>query len=372
MKSNLLFICLLALILTSCKPKPAQFNIKASNIDNNAVLSVFDAVTGKLYKAENIHNGAQLFHINLPKKGYASMEIDVLNRKRKYWFYLDEGDYEMKIDGKKTDYPITSASSDLQNELINFYTTSGRRKQMIADSLEVATQLLDTANPLNVDARARNMEKWQTKLVDAGVEAVEKFAIKYPKSELSILLMEEIGDIAQNPQRFSKIFNALDANVRESKLGEKFNIQLQRANKMAVGSIMPAIEGKDLQGKKFDKKILKKTNLIICWAAYSGQSRRDNLAFVKLYERFKNENVEFISVSFDNYESSWKSGIAKSKMSWPQYSDLLGSKSPNAKNLSNFNASYYFIIDQSGKVLANNISMDLVAHELEKAIKKTS
>jgi len=372
MKSNLSFICLLALILTSCKPKPAQFNIKASNVDNNAVLSVFDAVTGELYKAENLHNGTQNFHINLPKKGYASIDIDSYGKKRKYWFFLNGDNYEMKIDGKQSIYPIISSTNELQNELIDFYTATGRNKQIIADSLEHATQLLDSANPDNVGIRARNMEKWQGNLVDAEMESIEKFAKNYPKSELSILLMEDLGDASDHPQRFSKIFNSLDVNVREGKLGTKFNIQLERANKMAVGSSMANIEGHNLNGEKFDKKILKKINLVICWAAYSGKSTRDNLAFVKLYEDFKNKDVEFISVSFDNYERSWKSGIAKSKMSWPQYSDLLGSKSPNAKNLSNFNASYYFIIDQTGKVIANNLSMDMISYELEKAIQKTS
>jgi len=368
MKKQLYFLFLFACLYCACEPAPAIFNFETKNFGPNAVIVIKGSENGETLKAENISNGHQTFKINMPKTGYSILSIYDDGKEKEYFFYMDQGNYKGTIDGKNTDaYPFKNAPTKEGEEMIDFYKQKEEMNKNLLDSLAFAEHELDLATSDNIAEMARKADIWREKKIQSELNDIKTFAEKHPKSNATIFLLDRFGRADSETKKYLSIFKSLDPEVQESKEGKKLLSEIMQANQMMAGNKMPNIEGETPDGKKFDLNVLKKVNLVICWVAYSGKCRRNNKILANLYEKYKDRDVEFIGVSFDKNRDSWERIIKADKLVWPQYSDLLGAKSPNAKNLSNFSATYFFLADKNGIVLSNNdLTLDFVDSEISK------
>ncbi|MBC6108909.1 TlpA family protein disulfide reductase [Pedobacter fastidiosus] len=355
-------------IVSSCKPDVANFSAKTKNFGQNAVIEISNGNSGQVLRLENITNSNQSFKVNYPVVGYASLKTKDGGNEKSYWIYLDKDNYELTLDAQNGGvYPIKNSTSTEGKELIEFYKISDHVSKDLVDSLEVAQKEMEFINPDNAEQKARNLDRWTEKKILLNIEIIKNFAKKYPDSELPILLLDKLGRVDINPLDYKLVYDGLSERVKESKQGKSLKQEIDQSTQMMVGSKMPAIEGENLRGEKFDaKKILKKVNLFICWTSYNTKTRRDNPELVRLYEDYKNKDVEFIGVSYDKKKDWWQNVIQDDKLTWPQYSDLKGAKSPNAKNLSNYSIPYLFLTDKTGKVLMNDLTLDFLEAEINK------
>ncbi|MET4081280.1 peroxiredoxin [Pedobacter sp. UYP30] len=361
----------LVLMLSACDPKPATFSATTTNFGPNAVIAINDVATNKALKVINIENKAQTFKANQPTNNFEELMIQDGGKEKKYWIYLDNGETKMQLDGKNLYfYPIKEASSIEGKTLIDYYKLKDERSKDVLDSLEMAKTALDHANPSTVAELARSLDHWQAKSASLDLDIIKDFAKKSPDSKVSAFLLTRLPGIDDSPQIFKGIYDGLSEDVRTSEIGKELESQIATAMLMSVGSTMPNIEGTTPSGEAFNKtKVLKKVNLIIAWTSYSGKSATNNKELVDLYQKFKDKDVQFISVSYDKDKDAWLNGIKAQNLTWPQYSDLKGAKSPNAKNISNYSITYFAIVDKNGKVLTgHDLSMDFVGDELEKAL----
>ena len=368
MKKQFYLLTLLAALFTACDPTPATFNLETKNFGPNAVITIQSAENGETLKVENITNNSQTFKINIPIKGYATLRTEDGNHTGEYYFYLDKGSFKGVLDGKNINsYPLKSVPGKEGEQFIDFYKLKDNMSKNLLDSLDIAELELDQATRANIMERAKEADRLREKKILLQLDIIKAFAKKYPSSAHTLFLLEQLGRADSEPKNYLSIFNILDKEIQESKQGKKLLKEIKQANQMMAGSKMPNIEGENPDGKKFDPGILKKVNLIICWTSYSGKSRKNNQVLVKLYEKYKNKDVEFIGVSFDKKRDWWVNVIKDDHLTWPQYSDLQGAKSPNAKNLSNYNVTYFFLVDKKGIVLTNNdLSLDFVDDEISK------
>ncbi|ARS42378.1 hypothetical protein CA265_23050 [Sphingobacteriaceae bacterium GW460-11-11-14-LB5] len=368
MKKQLYLLTLLAGFLSACDPAPATFNLETKNFGPNAVITIQSAEKGETLKVENITNSNQTFKINIPIKGYATLKTEDGNRKGEYYFYLDKGDFKGTLDAKNINsYPLKSVPTQEGEQFLDFYKLKDKMSKNLLDSLDIAELEFDQASRSNIIEKAKNADRWREKKILLQMDIIKAFAKKYPGSAHSLFLLEQLGRADSEPKTYLSIFNSLDKDIQESKKGKNLLEEIKQANQMMAGSKMPGIEGENPEGKKFALSVLKKVNLIICWTSYSGKSRKNNQVLVKLYEKYKNKDVEFIGVSFDKKRDWWINVIKDDHLTWPQYSDLMGAKSPNAKNLSNYNVTYFFLVDKNGTVLTNNdLSLDFVDDEISK------
>ena len=368
MKKQLYLLILLAGLFSACDPAPATFNLVTKNFGPNAVITIRSAEKGETLKVENITNTNQTFKINIPIKGYATLRTEDGSRTGEYYFYLDKGNFKGVLDGKNINsYPLKHVPTEEGEQFISYYKLKDSMSKNLLDSLDIAEQAFDQATRANVLERAKDADRWREKKILLQLDIIKAFAKKYPSSSHSLFLLEQLGRADSEPQNYLSIFNSLDKEIQESKKGKSLLEEIKQANQMMAGSKMPNIEGENPDGKKFDLGILKKVNLVICWTSYSGKSRKNNQVLVDLYEKYKNKDVEFIGVSFDKKRDWWVNVIKDDHLTWPQYSDLQGAKSPNAKNLSNYNVTYFFLVDKNGTVLTNNdLSLDFVDSEISK------
>ncbi|MEH3113365.1 TlpA family protein disulfide reductase [Pedobacter terrae] len=368
MKKELFLLFLFACLYCACDPAPAIFNLETKNFGPNAVIFIKSSENGETLKAENIINGNQTFKINMPKTGYAILSTHDGGHDEEYYFYLDKGNYKGIIDGKNNGaYPFKNVPTKEGEEMISFYKQKEEVNRSLFDSLALAEHELDLATRDNISEMAKKVDLWRAKKINSELSNIQTFAKKHPKSNATIFLLDRFGRADSEAKKYLSIFKSLDQEVQESKRGKKLLSEIMQATQMMAGSKMPNIEGETPDGKKFDSSVLKNVNLVICWVAYSGKNRKNNQILVNLYEKYKDRNVEFIGVSFDKNKDSWERVIKADKLIWPQYSDLLGAKSPNAKNLSNFSATYFFLVDKDGMILNNNdLAIDLVDSEISK------
>ncbi|MGN8056968.1 TlpA family protein disulfide reductase [Pedobacter sp. 22163] len=368
MKKQLYLLILLAGLFSACDPAPATFNLETKNFGPNAVITIQSAEKGETLKVENITNSNQTFKINIPIKGYATLRTEDGSRTGEYYFYLDKGSFKGVLDGKNINsYPLKHVPTEEGEQFINYYKLKDGMSKNLLDSLDIAEQAFDQATRANVLERAKDADRWREKKILLQLDIIKAFAKKHPSSAHSLFLLEQLGRADSEPKNYLSIFNSLDKEIQESKKGKSLLAEITQANQMMAGSKMPNIEGENPDGKKFDLGILKKVNLIICWTSYSGKSRKNNQVLVKLYEKYKNKDVEFIGVSFDKKRDWWINVIKDDHLTWPQYSDLQGAKSPNAKNLSNYNVTYFFLVAKNGTVLTNNdLSLDFIDSEISK------
>lgn len=368
MKKYLYIIALFACLFSACDPAPAVFNFQTKNFRPNSVITIQSSEDNEILKVENITNGNQTFKINIPKKGYTTLRTQDGYRKAEYYFYLDDGNYKGILDGQDINtYPLKSIPPGQGEEFIDFYELKKSVSKNLLDSSAIAEHELDVATKENIMEAAQKADRWREKQNQSELEHIQAFAKKYPKSTATIFLLDRFGRADSETKKYLSIFNSLDEDVRESKKGKKLFAEIMQANQMITGSKMPNIEGETPAGKKFDLSVLKRVNLVICWASYSGRNRKNNHKLVELYEKYKNQDVEFIGVSYDMNKTSWTNVIKADKLTWPQYCDLLGAKSPNAKNLSNFNATYFFLVDKNGAILSNNdLTLDFVDSDISK------
>ena len=370
MKKLLYFSAFLILILSGCISKPAIFSVNTKNFSPNSVISIYSPETGETFKVENITNNEQSFKINLPKKSYATLRVESGEKKTEYWFFLDGGTFEVDLDGNDDKiYPIKSVPSQEGKEFIEFYKIKNALSKNVMDSLNIAQIGLDNSTRENVEEKAKILNKWMEKKEKLDLSIIKTYSEKFPNSQHIIFLLDQLGLVDTYTEAYVNIFNSLNNELKESKAGKDLLDQITRSSRMMAGSQMPNIEGENPNGDSFDKKILKKVNLVIVWTSYNTKSRENSKMLSELYKNYKNQDVEFIGVSLDTKRNWWVNVIRDDKLDWPQYSDLKGAKSPNAKNLSDYNIPYFFLIDKEGKVLMNNdLTTSFINDEIRKRL----
>lgn len=114
------------------------------------------------------------------------------------------------------------------------------------------------------------------------------------------------------------------------------------------------------------------------WASWCGDCRREMPALKQLYADYKDRGVDFISVSFDENEASWKSCLRKQQFGWLQVSNLQPwhSKVNGVSTTTNPIALAYdlkwiptlYLIDH-GKIAAYDVTVEKFEAKLKEVIK---
>ena len=102
------------------------------------------------------------------------------------------------------------------------------------------------------------------------------------------------------------------------------------------------------------------------WASWCAPCRFTNKHLVKVYNKYKHNGLEILSVSLDDELKAWKKAVAKDKITWLQGIDLGGWDALAAIKWQVEALPTTFVVNKDGDVVAINPEKDV----LEKKIKE--
>ena len=102
-----------------------------------------------------------------------------------------------------------------------------------------------------------------------------------------------------------------------------------------------------------------KYTLLQFWAAYDAESRVNNIKFCNEIKKLNSNQVEMLSISFDEKESIFSETVRIDQLEkQSQYQDKQGKQSDLYKKYKLEKGFKNFLIDDKGVILATNISAD--------------
>jgi hypothetical protein len=367
-------ILLFFLLISGCNEGEAVFNVQSKNYGPNAVIEIYDPVTNTILAADNLENTRHQLRLNLSSAQHALIQLKDSTGTFSFLIYLGKGSYQVNADRKRDrTYPVAASSIKETAQLIDYYKIKEQTSKSITDSLAIVTKQFDEATTKNILQKSELLSLWSAKKITVELEAIKVFAKRYPDSQNTPFILDQLGLVETHARTYKQIFDGLDRNVQQSKVGEKLLREITVASQMMEGSTIPAIAGENPDGEPFKAaKVLKKINVIICWTTYDKKSRQASPVLVSLYQKYKSQNVEFIGISFDDNKEWWTDVIRDDHLNWPQYTDLKGAKSPNAKAFSNLRIPYFLIADQNGKILTADVELQSLDFNLNNYLKPRS
>ncbi len=152
----------------------------------------------------------------------------------------------------------------------------------------------------------------------------------------------------------------------------KVENKYEQVKKLLPGKTAPNFAYKDLKGKLHRLSDFKgKYVYVDVWATWCGPCKAQIPYLKNLAEKFKNKDIQFISVSIDNKKDYdvWKNFISEHQMSWLQLFADKDWKSDIVKNYIINGIPHFILIDKNGKII-NSHEMRPSNTELGKKLEK--
>ncbi len=151
--------------------------------------------------------------------------------------------------------------------------------------------------------------------------------------------------------------NGLKEVYPESPVTKALLTKVNQAKVTAIGSVPPDFAATTISGKQMSLTALQgKWVLVDFWASWCRACRIENPKLADLYENYKGQGLEIVSISKDNNQKQWKKAITKDGIgAWIHIWDEDESIS---KKYSVSSLPQNVVISPDGKVAAKNVSAE--------------
>lgn len=145
-------------------------------------------------------------------------------------------------------------------------------------------------------------------------------------------------------------------NRPELSLTKQLAEKVERFKRIALGQPAPPVELPDPDGKMVTLEDYKGSYVLLdFWASWCLPCRQENLNYVRQYEKYEDDNLEFLSISIDTNKALWQQAVQKDGIEWVTVADLKGWDGETVKAYDVNTIPANFLIDPAGKIIAKNL-----------------
>ncbi len=146
--------------------------------------------------------------------------------------------------------------------------------------------------------------------------------------------------------------------------------KIANVSQLMVGGTAPDFTQNTPDGKPLTLSEMRgKVVLIDFWASWCGPCRKENPNVVKVYDEYKDQGFDILSVSLDSNKDRWLSAIAKDNLTWAHVSDLKGWKNEVSQMYGISSIPATILLDREGKIIARNLRGPALEAKLKEVFK---
>lgn len=376
MKKIFLIAAVAAFVVSCNKVADNQFEIEGT-VDpslngKNVILEKEGGMMGfSPVDTAKIENGKFVFKGGVTEPALHFIQVDGVQGKAE--FILEEGAIDIAVD-KDSIFKTRRTGTYNNDKLTEYYDKiSSPRQKMMAFQKKNQAEMMDAYKKQDTVVMNR---------LNKGYEAIGKemrtiaddFVAKNPKAYITVLLLKQsLGMQNTKYADAKKKYDALDAEIKKTKMGKELGEQIEKMNPAAapastptpalpgksnaeVGTTAPAFSASTPAGKQFSlKEAMGKVTIIDFWASWCKPCRMENPNVVAMYNELHAKGLNIIGVSLDDNDKKWKDAIATDKLAWNHVSNLKGWQDPIALQYGVQSIPATFILDASGKIVAKDL-----------------
>jgi len=179
-----------------------------------------------------------------------------------------------------------------------------------------------------------------------------------PESYVSLSTLRDATRPVLEVAVIEPLFNSLSPKLRSSEAGRELMAMINERKALALGKYAPQFTQNDQFEKPVKLSDFKgKYVLIDFWASWCAPCRAENPNVVRAYKEFKDKGFTVLGVSLDRpgKKDDWIKAIQADGLEWTQVSDLKFWDNEVAKLYGIHSVPQNFLLDPSGKVIAENL-----------------
>lgn len=202
----------------------------------------------------------------------------------------------------------------------------------------------------------------------------EEFVKGNMDNQVGVFFFIRVADILSVEQK-RELLTAMSPEFKNNELIKQIEMEvslLEKKTATAVGNIFTDLKAKTPKGDDIalsDYVGKGKYVLVDFWASWCPPCRKEMPKLVELYNKYKNKDFEIVGISLDNNNESWKNGIKKLNITWPQISDLKEWDSALAEAYGVESIPHLILIDRDGKIIEDGLDADEMAARLVELMK---
>ncbi|MDR6763677.1 peroxiredoxin [Flavobacterium sp. 2755] len=369
LKSGLLALALISTII-SCSKKEEGYTIngKFTDLKDGTVYLEFNDGDKKITDSTAITNGSFSFKGKVDQPLLYTIKLKGSEFGAR--FLLDNE--TITFQAKKDSVHDAKFSGAVQDSVYkSYYQNEFKKISKVAGSVyKISDSLTQNGKiKLTADQKAMLDKRWED-LQTFGDDLTGKF-IKTHKDKLAAALIINERIVNYTPEKVTEYYALLTPEIQKSFYGKKLKIEIDIAEKTAIGATAPEFSQTDVNGKIIKLSDYKgKYVLVDFWASWCGPCRKENPYVVQAYKAYHDKGLDILGVSLDEKKDLWEKAIEKDGLIWTHISDLKGWKNEVAGLYGVKMVPTNYLIAPDGKIIAKNLREEALLAKLKEIFKQ--